>query len=291
MKSLKVTIEDCPQGISVKEYAKRVLGISSRALVLQKQRSGGILRNGIPCRVTDFLQNGDELTFRFPQEQITYPEVEGEVHVLWETQDFLAVDKPPFMPVHPSPGHDRDSLLNVISGYFRKTGQDCLFRPMYRLDKDTSGILLLGKHRIAASSSCVEKTYYGVCEGELKGEGTVSLPIGLKEGSKIQRDWGQGSPAVTHWKSLAKNGKYTLAAFHLETGRTHQIRVHMASLGHPLAGDELYGGTKQVISRQALHCGKLSLFYRPLSLHHCILADFPEDMKTAFPWLPALETK
>ena len=104
----------------------------------------------------------------------------------------------------------------------------------------------------------LQKTYWAVCEGKLQGEGTISLPIGLEPGSRIRRCTGEQAvnpvPAVTHWKVLAGDGSHTLLALTLETGRTHQIRVHLSSIGCPLAGDDLYGGSRAVISRQALHC-------------------------------------
>ena len=181
---------------------------------------------------------------------------------------------------------DRDSLLNRVAFHYQRTGQAPAFRPLYRLDKDTSGILLVGKHRAAVSSAQVEKTYYAVCQGELSGDGTVEAPIALEPGSKIRRCCREdGQPAVTHWQVLASQEGHTLLRLRLETGRTHQIRVHMAHLGHPLAGDDLYGGSRQRLCRQALHCGELSLVCKPLGAGLRLAAPFPEDMAAAFPWI------
>ena len=260
-RTLTYTVPPAWDGRTVKDFARQHLGLSSRAFVKQKYLPGGLVKNGQPCRSVDLLRAGDRLCLTLPQDAETYQAVEGPLSILYEDQDYLAVDKPPAMPVHPSPGHDRDSLLNRVAFHYQRTGQAPAFRPLYRLDKDTSGILLVGKHRAAVSSAQVEKTYYAVCQGELSGDGTVEAPIGLEPGSKIRRCCREdGQPA-------------------------HQIRVHMAHLGHPLAGDDLYGGSRQRLCRQALHCGELSLVCKPLGAGLRLAAPFPEDMAAAFPWI------
>ena len=194
------------------------------------------------------------------------------------------------MPIHPSPGHDRDSLLNRVAYYYGKTGQTPAFRPLYRLDRDTSGLVAVGKHRLAVSSAQQEKAYLAVCEGVLSGCGTVDVPIGLEVGSKIKRCCGTegAQPAVTHWRAIAQREGHTLLELRLETGRTHQIRVHMAFLGHPLAGDDLYGGSCTCIARQALHCGRLLLSSRALQVSRLFSAPFPGDLLQSFPWLSTI---
>lgn len=285
-RALTYTVPPAWDGRTVKDFARQHLGLSSRAFVKQKYLPGGLVKNGQPCRSVDLLRAGDRLCLTLPEEAETYQAVEGPLSILYEDQDYLAVDKPPAMPVHPSPGHDRDSLLNRVAFHYQLTGQAPAFRPLYRLDKDTSGILLVGKHRAAVSSAQVEKTYYAVCQGELSGDGTVEVPIALEPGSKIRRCCREdGQPAVTHWQVLASQEGHTLLRLRLETGRTHQIRVHMAHLGHPLAGDDLYGGSRQRLCRQALHCGELSLVCKPLGAGLRLAAPFPEDMAAAFPWI------
>ena len=285
-RTLAYTVPPEWDGRPVKEFVRRFLGLSSRVLVKQKHLTGGLLKNGVPCRSVDLLRQGDVLQLCLPEEREQYEAVEGPLSVLYEDADYLLVDKPPHMPIHPSPGHDRDSLLNRVAFYYRQTGQSPAFRPLYRLDRDTSGIVAVGKHRIAVSAAQVEKIYYAVCQGELFGEGKIDLPIGLEPGSKIRRRCGEGGlPAVTHWPALACQEDCTLVACRLETGRTHQIRVHMAALGHPLAGDDLYGGSRGRISRQALHCGSLSLGCGPLGTALKGDSPFPADMTGAFPWI------
>lgn len=261
----------------VKEFVRRYLGFSARTLVELKQTPGGLLQNGTPARAVDLLQAGDTLTLTPPDEQQSVPPVELTLSVAYEDDHYLVVNKPPQMPVHPSPGHDADSLCNAVAFYYQQTGQRCLLRPLYRLDRDTSGLVVFAKHRPAAAA-VLQKTYFAVCEGSLTGTGTIDLPIGLTEDSKIRRVCGVGSPAVTHWHALQSDGTHTLLELTLETGRTHQIRAHLSHLGHPLAGDDLYGGSRDLISRQALHCGTVRLSCAPLAVSLTLAAPLPNDM-------------
>ena len=286
MRVLEYTVPPQCQGMTVKDFARRELGFSAKMLTKQKQQENGILKNGVPCRTVDLISAGDVLAFSLPEEEVRYPIEPVPLSILWETEDYLAVDKPCGMPIHPSPGHDRDSLLNAVAYYYESTGQRHLFRPLYRLDRDTSGIVILGKHRAAVSSATIEKRYFAVCEGTLSGSDTVDVPIDLAPGSKILRACGSGERAVTHWKAVTASTDHTLLNLKLDTGRTHQIRAHMAYLHHPLAGDDLYGGSREHISRQALHCGWISLKNPALSLAIELFSEFPPDIREAFPWLP-----
>lgn len=285
MRVLSYVVPPECQGMAVKDFSRRVLGFSSRTLSCQKHVEGGMMLNGAPCKTIDILKEGDILAFSLPQETGHYVPVPLPFSTVWENDDYLVVDKPFGMTVHPSPGHDCDSLLNAVAYHYQTTGQACLFRPLYRLDKDTSGLLIVGKHRVAVSCAEVQKIYYGVCQGVITGAGVIDVPIGLSENSKILRECGHGAQAVTHWRALACGLGHTLLKFILTTGRTHQIRAHMAYLGHPLAGDDLYGGSREMIQRQALHCGKVYLSSKALHIKKELRAGFPPDMKAAFPEL------
>lgn len=288
MRLLRCTVPPEWDGVTVKDFAKKHLGFSTHVLAQQKRAAGGIALNGVPVFTTAVVRAGDVLSFALAQEGKAYPACCRPFGVLWEDEDFLVADKPFGMPVHPSPGHGCDSLLNAVAYYYGQRGERLPICPLYRLDKDTSGVIALGKHTLAVSGTDVEKIYFAVCQGRLAGSGTVDEPIGLAEGSKIKRRCGCGQRAVTHWRALKSGDGHTLAAVRLETGRTHQIRVHFASLGHPLAGDDLYGGSLERIGRQALHCGRLSLSNRALGAGRAAAADFPTDMRAAFPWLPGV---
>lgn len=280
MRVIEHTVPQDWDGSTVKGFAKGELGLSVRALAGQKF-DGGILVNGRPCHVTEPLRPGDVLGFVLPDEPMRYPPAELPLDIIYEDDDFLIVSKAPGMPVHPSPGHNCDSLLNAVSWHYRSSGQSHRVRPLYRLDKDTSGVLALAKHRIAAGA-VTEKKYLAVCESELPGSGTVNVPIGLKEGSRIVRACGYGQHAVTHFRALGFDRGRTLLELTLETGRTHQIRAHMSHTGHPLAGDELYGGGRGLINRQALHCFTMELDCRAVGTRKAFTAPVPGDMLEAF---------
>ena len=290
MRVLTYRISPACAGFSVREYARKVLGLSSGFLTEQRQIPGGIQVDGQNARTVDVLAPDDLLSFYLPDEEMPYPAEPIPLTVVFEDEDFLVIDKPAGMPVHPSPGHDRDSLLNAVVSYYRQTGQSHLFRPLYRLDRDTSGILVVAKHRAAACAARAEKIYYAFCEGVLEGAGTIDLPIGLKPGSKIIRECGCGETAITHWQSMWTEDDYSLLALRLETGRTHQIRAHLSHIGHPLAGDDLYGGSLEKISRQALHCGsaKLSCKVLPNLGTLELTAGLPKDIAEAFPRIKGL---
>lgn len=277
MKPINFTVPPEWNDRTVKDFIRRYLGFSSRSLVELKHSEGGILRNHEPVRSIDFLKAGDTLTLTPPSEPPTVAPVELPLNILYEDDHYLIVNKPPHMPVHPSPGHDADSLCNAAAFYFQQTGQCCSVRPLYRLDRDTSGILVLAKHRPAAGA-ILQKTYYAVCEGTLTGSGTIDIPIGLTDESKIRRVCGVGAPAVTHWQALQSTPTHTLLQLVLVTGRTHQIRAHLSHIGHPLAGDDLYGGSREFIPRQALYCGKLHLSCPPLGVERTFEIEMPEDV-------------
>ena len=282
MRELKFKVPESLNGIKVKSFLRIYCGVSARLLIRLKKTPSGILKNGSPVRTIDILQTEDVVSIQILENREPVPPVPIPLHVLYEDEDILAVAKDSNMPIHPSPGHDCDTLANAVAQYFQQTGKSCPLRAVYRLDKDTSGIVLIAKNSYVAFalSEKVKKIYTAICEGILQGEGTIDAPIRIKEGHGIQREVGEGGVhAITHWKA-EKSGKcHTLLKLQLETGRTHQIRVHMSNLGHPLAGDDMYGGSKQFISRQALHCGYVE-FIHPICKKTIILEmPLPKDMQ------------
>ena len=287
MRSLCYTVPTAWRGARVSAYLRLGLGLSARALAGIKY-GGGMTLNGAPCRAGALLQEGDRLELFLPDERTDYPAAPAGAPLtmaVYEDQDFLVVNKPADMPVHPSPGHDLDSLVSAVAGHCLRTGQAYRIRPLYRLDKDTSGLLPIAKHKIAAGAK-LSKLYLAVCQGILDGSGVINAPIGLKDGSKIQRQVRpQGQPSVTRWRALARSDGHTLIALRLDTGRTHQIRVHMAHIGRPLAGDDLYGGALSPMGRQALHMHRLHISCPALLTDLSLCQAPPKDMLEAFPWV------
>lgn len=275
----------------------RQLGFSRRAVIRLKALSGesggyGLTRGGELLRTIDVLHEGDEIRAAFPDDEggaEANPSLKAEV--IYEDEDAVVFDKPPYMPVHPSIRHREDTLANLFAAKY----PGIAFRPINRLDKNTSGLCLCAKNSFAAAalSGSAEKVYFAVTNGTPDGD-TIDVPIGRESGSIIRRRAypreapeaadaagyaADAKPAVTHFSAVEKAGRHTLLRVTLETGRTHQIRVHMAYAGFPLCGDEMYGGDMSEIGRQALHCGELS-FTQPVTgtrIH--LTSALPDDMR------------
>lgn len=281
MRKIELCIPPEFEGAALKGFLRKHCGVSAGLLASLKREPGGLTRNGFPVIATDLLHSGDRITLSLTEESVSAEAVFLPFSVVYEDEDLLVVDKPPGMPMYPCPGHDRDSLANGVAEYCRKAGETYAFRPVYRLDRDTTGLVVLAKNRYAAGKLAgnIQKTYTAVCMGAMIGEGEIDEPIGLLEGHTIQRAVTPvGQRAVTCWKSVWSSAGAALLALTLETGRTHQIRVHLAHIGHPLFGDDLYGGTREFINRQALHCSSVCfshpVYGNPLALR----SPFPEDM-------------
>lgn len=270
---------ECPEPtLTLEQFLRRYKGVSRRMLTRLKRTPGGICCNGIPARTIDPVHPGDQIVLTEPaQPHSLVPQYNVTVPVLGETASYILYDKPPHMPVHPSQGHHTDTLGNVFAAAF----PELPFRPVYRLDRDTSGICLIAKSAYAAKQlqAHARKQYLALVCGVLTEPGTVDAPIARMTDSVILRCVrADGKPAVTHYTPLQSNGQYTLLDISLETGRTHQIRVHMAHIGHPLAGDSLYDGDLSQFSRHMLHCAALT-FCDPdsgMPVHVC--SPMPENV-------------
>lgn len=262
-------------------FLRKHCEISARTLSKLKRTNLGITRNGELLKTIDILHSGDIVELAMPDDINEIKPVEGELDILFEDKYILVVNKPPLMPVHPTKIHQEDTLANIISYYMNKNGEHYTFRAINRLDRDTSGCVLLCKDRYTANSlkNSVNKEYVAVCEGEISCSGTVSKGIKVMEGRSIQRVVAEdGAHSVTHYYPLLFKNNHTLTRFVLETGRTHQIRCHMSSLGHSLAGDDMYGGSLLYIKRQALHCYRVS-FIHPITKEKIdIKSELPADM-------------
>lgn len=279
MRSIEFIITDKDSGRQIRDYL-RDFGVSSALLTKLKNTENGITKNGVFARTIDKIFIGDTLKITI-ENKGRMPEklTESNVQAVYNDADILVLNKPAFMPVHESRNHRGDTLANAAACYMES---DTAFRAVYRLDRDTSGLVLIAKNELAACKLAgkIHKDYYAVCSGELSGKGTIDLPIRRVCESIIERGvFDDGERAVTHWEAVSSKNGNTLLKLNLETGRTHQIRVHFSHLGYPLLGDTLYGNSTDLIDRQALHC-KTIYFTHPITHKEMILdCDFPTDFK------------
>ena len=224
-----------------------------------KFRGGGFFADGEPVLANRRVYPGQVVSFELPPEgDGVAPQPDIPVKAVYADAFAVVLEKPPHLAVHPTLNYPGGTLANSYAAWAAQRGESPVFRPVNRIDKDTSGLVLAAKHAYAAPllAQNVEKLYYAVVEGELPlGPGVIDAPIGRRGDSIIGRCvTPQGKPSRTEYTILKAERGLSLAACVPVTGRTHQIRVHFASIGHPLAGDDLYGGSRERIGRQALHC-------------------------------------
>lgn len=277
-------------GLTVKQVLEGELGFSRRAITSLKKRPDGILINGSHATVRALICEGDVLEINFEDAEIhmgadafadaPMPEI------LFENDELLAVSKPAHMPTHQSAGHYGDTLASSVLRYYSELGRPFVFRAINRLDRNTSGVVLIAKDRIACSRYAslmrdggIRKVYLAILDGILsEDEGVIDAPIRRAGDSVILREVcgndGGGQRAITEYRVIARSGGLTLVAASPITGRTHQLRVHFAHLGAPILGDELYGKGSMLIGRHALHACSIDI--ESEGLH--IFAPLPQDM-------------
>lgn len=277
-------------GWLLRDYLIMEKQISRRLLTDIKFHGGQIQVNGENVTVRHQLATGDKVTVFFPKETVsqTMNPCDLPLDIAYEDEHVLVVNKPAHLPTIPSRSHPDVSLAQAILAYYEKNNLSSTIHIVTRLDRDTSGLVLVAKHRYAHSllskqqvQKNIERYYIAIVEGKMnKEKGTISLPIARKSTSMIERTVDEhGQEAITHFETIGKNETHTLLKIQLETGRTHQIRVHFSAIGHPLAGDSLYGGSTEMIARQALHCVSLT-FQHPFSHERISLrSKLPEDMR------------
>lgn len=291
MPTLKFIVPQQNDGISVYNFLRAKCGVSYRLIHKLKHVPMGITANGLHIRTIDPLNGGDTVILNIPEDENPTLPVAMPIDIVYEDEHIAVINKPFGMPVHPAREHIADTLANAFSAHLLANGEpNSAFRVINRLDRDTSGLVLTAKNSHAASllHGHTDKIYYAICQGLLTGNGTIDAPIRVMEGHGIQREVGEGGiRAVTHWRAMksfsitAQSGQkhgLTLLEIHLETGRTHQIRVHFTSLGMPLAGDDMYGGSRDLIGRQALHCGQLHFNHPITGLPMEFTSPLPDDM-------------
>ena len=269
-------------GATMQSFLRQHCGLSWRMVVKLKRVEGGMTADGVPLRSIDRLRAGQTVRVQMPEDTVRIEGADLPLTVVYEDAHVLVIDKPPYLAVHPSAGKPEPTLANAVVGYFEQQGTPLSFRPVNRLDRNTSGLLLAAKspHVAYALAQKPQKMYLAVVLGALTGEDTVDRPIRVKEGCCITREVGEGGkPSVTHWKSLGTDGELSLVRLVLDTGRTHQIRVHMAWLGHPLAGDTMYGTDEVYLPRHGLHCARMSFDHPVTGEAMTFSAPVPPDMR------------
>ena len=283
-------ITEKEQNQTISDYLKEK-GYSRQNVVALKKMQESILVNGKWEYVNYRLKPEDTLIIHIKELEnndkilpISLP-----LPIVYEDEDILVVDKPSNMPIHPSINNYDNTLANAVVYYYHSQNIPFTFRCVNRLDKDTTGLTIIAKHMVASgilsemvSRREIHREYLALVEGCISGEGTINAPIAREGDSVIKRqvDYEHGERAVTHYKVISQiNDTASLVSLKLETGRTHQIRVHMSHLGHPLLGDDLYGGNLDKIPRQALHSHKL-VFQHPITKEElCFVSELPEDMQ------------
>ncbi|MBR2479000.1 MAG: RluA family pseudouridine synthase [Clostridia bacterium] len=288
---MEFIVGDDGNGLLLRSYLKK-LKISSKQSAHLKRLEGGITVNGAPVTVRYQLKAGDVvgLAIEDAQSGESAEPVELPLSIIYEDDDLVVCNKPPFMPTHPSHGHHYDTLANALAFYYVKQERPFVFRPVNRLDRNTSGVVMVAKHARAASmmytemlNRRMEKEYLAVLEGELTGAGIVDKSLRRSAESIIVRevcdsDAEGAQSALTEYRTVYSGNGISLVELSPKTGRTHQLRVHMANLGHPILGDGLYGRDSDVIDRQALHAYRLT-FRRPSDGETVTVeAPLPDDM-------------
>lgn len=278
MRTIEFTIDEKNEGKKIRSFL-RDFGVSSSLLKQLKNSDNGITVNGEFARTIDVLHAGDVLSINIENGGKMPSPVKMDVDIVYEDEDIIVFNKPPHLPVHESHTHIGDTLSNFAAYHL---GENGAFRAVYRLDNGTSGLVLVGKNKFVAAKLAgnINKDYYAVAQGIIESGGTVDLPIARCGDSIIKRRVDEnGERAVTHFEPISTKNGNTLLKLNLETGRTHQIRVHMAHLGHPLVGDTLYGEKSELISRQALHCKDIYFTHPVTGENMHITCDIPSDIK------------
>lgn len=282
------TVESDHHGLLLRDFIG-LKGISKRGLTAIKYDGGGIFLNGEEVTVRRKVQSGDVISIYFPPETRSSSLISENtgLQVLYEDKWLIAVNKPAGMNTIPSRGAPKGSLANALAGYYDHHQIEAGIHIATRLDKDTSGVVLAAKyahiHHLLSEmqkKNGINREYHAIAEGQIiENEGTIDQPISRDPSSIITRlvDT-EGRRAVTHYKKIGTGCNHTMLSLTLETGRTHQIRVHTSWLGHPLAGDDLYGGSCTFISRQALHCHRLTFTHPVTNQNLDIMSEVPEDI-------------
>lgn len=277
-------------GLRVEQFLKKH-GYSSQNIAEIKRMPKSILVNNVHYYMRDTLRTDDHLSVCICETKCSekIPPAEIPLNILYEDKDIIVINKPAGMPIHPSMNNYTNSLANGLAWYYARQNKPFIFRCCNRLDRDTSGLTVVAKHLVSGNilSSMVyrreiHREYLAIVKGSVTPpSGTIDAPLSRKPGTIIERnvDFEHGEHAVTHYNVVFEKNGHSLVSLCLETGRTHQIRIHMKYLGYPLIGDYLYNPDMEHITRQALHSHKLSFSHPITGKSMEFTAPLPEDMK------------
>lgn len=288
-RNIDYIIDEDSAGLRVEQFLRRKR-YSGQNLSEIKRMPKSILVNGVHYYMRQELSTGDHLQVRICETQNSekIPPTKLSLDIIYEDEDLLVLNKPAGMPIHPSLNNYTNSIANALAYYFQSQGKPFIFRCCNRLDRDTSGLTIVSKHLVSGSILSdmtkyreVHREYLAIARGSVTpSEGTIQAPLGRKEGTIIERtvDWEHGEDAVTHYKVVKEANGHSLVSLRLETGRTHQIRIHMKYLGYPLIGDYLYNPDMEYMTRQALHSHHMEFTHPITGEHMSFTAPLPEDM-------------
>lgn len=284
----KITTAD--NDIRIEQFLRRK-GYSRQNLVELKKMPQSILVNGEWLHLNEKLHTDDTLTIHIQETESSklIPPVYMPLDIVYEDEDLIVVNKPAGMPIHPSMDNYTNSLANALAYYYKEQNLPFVFRCTNRLDRDTSGLTVIAKHMLSSNILSrmtkdheIQREYFAIVRGKLTpGNGIIHAPLSRKPGSIIERcvDFENGETAITHYQSEGYFNGHTLVRLQLETGRTHQIRIHLKYIGFPLVGDYLYNPDMEFINRQALHSCHLS-FVHPITGNQMdFTAPLPDDMQ------------
>ena len=288
-RNIDYIIDEDSSGLRVEQFLRRKR-YSGQNLSEIKRMPKSILVNGVHYYMRQELSTGDHLQVRICETQNSekIPPTKLPLDIVYEDEDLLVLNKPAGMPIHPSLNNYTNSIANALAYYFQSQGKPFIFRCCNRLDRDTSGLTIVSKHLVSGSILSdmtkyreVHREYLAIARGSVTpSEGTIQAPLGRKGGTIIERtvDWEHGEDAVTHYKVVKEANGHSLVSLRLETGRTHQIRIHMKYLGYPLIGDYLYNPDMEYMTRQALHSHHMEFTHPITGEHMSFTAPLPEDM-------------
>lgn len=283
-------IDEAGDGLRIEQYLRRK-GYSGQNLAEIKRMPKSVLVNGEHYYMKQKLNTGDHLSIHICETKCSekIPPVQIPLDIVYEDEDIIVINKQAGMPIHPSLNNYMNSMANALAWYYQEQGKPFIFRCCNRLDRDTSGLTVVAKHLVSGNILSdmvrrrdIHREYLAIVRGHVSPEaGTINAPLARKPGTIIERtvDWEQGEAAITHYRLIEERNGHSLVSLRLETGRTHQIRIHMKYLGYPLIGDYLYNPDMEYIGRQALHSHRLSFTHPITGKPMEFTAPLPKDME------------